>query len=824
MTFDYSDNQKILSLTVLNTQKLVDYGVKIGSGVDFEKAELMLKALGLYDAIKYGNKLTASIMTSSIRTYIMSNQLLTQIAQKVPGFDWLNSKLQWQSSRWNVKDLVKASSEKQAFGRNAAGWLENDEWSISVTFLDDKLEGWVNPLDAPYFARININRKIAVNYDASVDESESTKGAIWTNPETGKTPTAIEPIKASTHPHTKNSGAIYQGFTNCSQLIRLADIFDKEDNSLPASIIGYSPSISDFVNNTLINSLLINKILKDKKQEIEDKVSQNLKDKPIILSESSNIIDINNRMRNQVFSVVFIELIKRNNKFEGFEEILDEDRIECERAWNYFFEQLITNSKSIARQQTEEASKNKFTDLANYFNDISKKNSDKLVKIEEIKDIDQKMDEVFWASKDLKAEGGEQKDFTSTDFKLTMHNFSTNFDDFENNKDPKDWTFKDNVLSSESNLKYFGLNFSSLFRMNYFYKSIIKEDLNDTEQLAKYWYDPDTKKLLQMPSSNINEFANWINDNEFISDVGFKNVFIDTRISIMLKHFILSNQEEIDSKNTSNEGNFYVDPFVKTDGSDVNSESEFLELLTNKNKNVDNNGDNLRIRHLNNIMTNEIDNRIENILLVGLNDQLQNSDTTRDKIINRNLWSYNLSSDFYDSEGNYIWNKIMKHYNATDDPFIQKAIFNKISEHNDDDIAFAEHLKRLKDNNLELPFHATLVNSIGSGASNFDDKIYSDGLSGFNNNSVNANITIQFNSKILNNYGEIYGDYKNLNKKTWWKGEDPKIQKTDFVFNLKIYMNDDGKISSYWDNLVRYNDKNKDFNQQAYENSKKPKL
>ncbi|QGS52093.1 hypothetical protein [Spiroplasma tabanidicola] len=815
MSWSYSDQQKILSLTTLDTKKLKENNVKMGAGIEAKNADAIIAALGFSDIVKNGDKAVTGAFMSSLRTYIMSNQLVTQIAQKVPGFGWLYSKLQWQASKWNLRDLLNLNKGKQALAENAAGWLGKNDWSVSVTFLNDELVGWTNPKKAPAYARININRSIKVNSDTSVDVKNSTVGAVWKEPKNDKIPLAVDPISSSSNTQTEKRGVIYQGFTNSSTLIELANIFDETDTSLPASILGYSPSVSDFVNNILLNSQLINRILKEKQEEIKDKVSTNLKNNQIILSESTDIFDIENRMRNQVFSVVFMELIKRNNLIGDATPIEDEDKIEAARVWSEFFAQLIENTKMIINIVKDDELKQKLQDDLTYYSELQDNNAQNNVKEEDISNLYERMDRTFFSSRYLSLGAGEQKDFTSKEFNLTMYDFSLDLNSANSESNSSKWVYNKIKLENVRDYLFFGLNFNTLFKMNYYYKEFIKEDEENEVEMSKYWYDPDAENVKLMPSST-NEFVEWYNKTEFISDIGFNNLFIQPRISGLLSkylkynsaHVYLTAKAEDNAYGSTNDTMIFLDLFADENGNVPSNVNELISLLKKYNSNIDDDKDKFRIRYLMDIISSLVDQKI--LTAFDVQNQALATDllTPRDVIRKGNIWTYDISSDFAGEEGVDNWELIKKRLNIND-IITEAQLFNQLEKN--DDKQFAAHLSNLKNNFNGLPFHAAPVDVLGSGESQLRNGIYKEGTKSINN--YVSNISLQYSASILNNYGEVYETYKSLDRKTWWKLEGNDIMDAQVPMLLKIFYENQNEdvISQLWDQLVRLNENNIDW-------------
>ncbi|AOG61057.1 hypothetical protein SHELI_v1c11100 [Spiroplasma helicoides] len=256
----YTNEQKILSITSLTTSLFEKYDVKLMSKLDEDNlAEWKKLIINLYaNTMGYtftGEEELTKVLDASLTQYVMANILLNEVAAKIPALSWINNKVKWQAAKWNYTDLVDAKSPKQPIAKNAAGWISDDEWSLSVTFLNSDKTGSQQG-ETPFYARINVNKKIALQDNSlEVDTKNSNPYSFWRTSD-GNVPDAITPIANSSATQTKNYGVIYQGFVNSSTLIDLSNIiYNSDKNYMPSSFLDFTPSVVDMVNNINIEDI-----------------------------------------------------------------------------------------------------------------------------------------------------------------------------------------------------------------------------------------------------------------------------------------------------------------------------------------------------------------------------------------------------------------------------------------------------------------------------------------------------------------------------------------------------------------------------------------
>lgn len=502
------DAIKILSVTSLNTEMLVNNGVKIGGNVSQEEIRDLIKMLGI-DSILQQNS-TGSQFALSFRAFIMANQLLGNISSSIPNYGWINTKLQWQSSHWGFSQLFKRAGN-YGVAMNASGWLPtDDDFSLSVTFLDEDKQGWKGGDDL-FYARVNINKRIVVDDDGILDVEQSNPNAVWYEPGTDlNSISAADVVEQSTSSQTKNRGNVYQGFVNSSQLIKLEKIYDPDATSVPSSIFTYSPSTVDLVNNMFVVSNIVNKVLENNQQEIADAISNYLLDKPIYIGESVELEHVERRIRNQIYIQMFIGMLKRYDAANDFsEEDLSYANTIMPRWWLHIKSQLtiISELPHLTAEQKAQT-----TTLIEAWNAYQIKDREGELSGTEISTINQELTAIIKFSKDFATYNSAEVKLALTDLVTKFSMQSTEIVGSAGSE--TSW----NMISDLSN---FGANPAYIIKVRYYFKKFDAE-LDHEDKLT---YNPDANKDPISTSTT------------FISDAGFYNVFYKPRINYLLKDY-----------------------------------------------------------------------------------------------------------------------------------------------------------------------------------------------------------------------------------------------------------------------------------------------
>ncbi|QEH62042.1 hypothetical protein SCHIN_v1c08470 [Spiroplasma chinense] len=752
MSSGYTEDERILGITSLNEKILKDYKIKFGGNVSKEESLKLIQLLG-------GNTDTSSsskqMLLGSMKVFIMANLLLNQISSKVPGYGWIAGKMQWQASRWSFNDLYGGGDENalQSIGKNVSGWMvNNDEWSISVTFLDEEKLGWVGVGD-PAYARINVNKRIVVDSDGEIVVEESNPNAIWMD-ENGVYPSAITPINQSTHEQTKNRGAIYQGFVNSSQLIGLDGIFDPNDVSVPGGILGYTPSTTDFVNNIMMESDIINETLgnKETQKEITEYLNSYLLDydNQIYIGEGINVTHINVRFKNRIYAILFKSLLDRKNPIY---ENTDEDLAYGKTVLNGWWSALNKNAKVVeSANYLTSGEKAEVSAIIQNFNAMriidqdEDVNSPGLSTSQSQKVLDDFLTLIAYSKDPTNPNDGEI-DFAASNITIKMYKVA-----------PDGVLWSGAILDSEAMYRDFGLNSAYRLGITYQNKTLTEEQ---EANRANFAYDPDKGKD---PVTQ---------KNEFVSDKGFKNVFFKSRMDLMLETIKAKFNEQVASEwvyqpdaNTLAVTPFDLSKIANQDFSNNTwfKDAGYLAQLTNATST-----DNLRVNDLKDAFIAATYSRIQELF-----------DVTKEAEY-KNIWQLGISSD----------NLVLGKYQDL-------GIDSGNPENMDDDLAFAEMLNRDTSR-----FHITDVNSSGQG--NMRTNIY---MSGFNNTS--------FNTRIMSGKISTYGDIlTNQDYANWWKdstlNSDSNITKVDIFINVGITREMFMAFANYWADNVTNNKNNPDY-------------
>lgn len=246
-----SNMQKIMHITSLNTNLLENHNVNIYGKLEQETIEDFIQNVNINFEGSFLEYFTLESFTASLRVSLAASQLLGEISTRVPNLSWVNNQINWQSSRWSINQFAHFSVT-QSLAMNASGWLStDDEFSISVTFLNEDKTGWTGFADEenPVYARINVNQRISVNEEGYLIIDESNPSAIWIDENMDENNiSASEPVEQPANKQTENRGVIYQGFVNSSSLIYLRNIFNPDISSIVV-LWSMTPSIIDMVNN-----------------------------------------------------------------------------------------------------------------------------------------------------------------------------------------------------------------------------------------------------------------------------------------------------------------------------------------------------------------------------------------------------------------------------------------------------------------------------------------------------------------------------------------------------------------------------------------------
>ncbi|AHI53063.1 hypothetical protein [Spiroplasma culicicola] len=757
MSVDYTDQEKMLAITTLNTQKLKDSAVKLGGNISKDQVESLLKLLGINTE---GSSSARAVMTASVKAYIMANQLLSQISAKVPGYGWINSKLQWQSQRWGFAQLFSEDTEKaqQAMGKNASGWLKNEnEWSLSVTFLNEDLIGW-NGRGNPKYARVNINKKIDVDLDGNVVLENSVPEAVHRTDPT-MTVSALTPVEQSTHEQTKGRGYVYQGFVNSSSLIDLDGIYDPNDTSIPGSIFSYTPSATDFVNNLLLDSDIENDILIQDKDIIESALNDLLLEEPIYLSEGMNIAHIDVKLKNRIFAALFTGLLDRKNPERGFTE---EDLIYANSIMPSYWSQIMSKIKQILNagylNDTENAELKEIESTFSQYRSIDLEELGLGLTRAQIDEVYEKLLKVIrWSHNDKAINTGEMS-FAVGSLRMNVYKRVPSINGGGNGESSLI------NLNNVDAYRNFGFNGTSQLVVNY-YNQIMPE-----EEASKLSYDPDGAK-------------NPLNgDEEFISDKGFKNVFFKPRFETLLQEYNLTHNQTLVDNNlvfeTPNGTNtLTVEPFDLDEIKNIDDIDSDIWYENAGFYRPGNSHDDWRIA--------ELINYILQSSKKQLIDLFNPEPTNSGKIKQNNIGNYDISTKYL-IDGVYDnWNILPK---VTD------------WEQKDDDIAFYELLS--KD---YQPFHITDSIKDG-GSSTLRQNIYLNGLIS-QQNSYSPELRIMRGN--VSTYGEILDT---LAHDQWWKSSNynSDVSQIYLYLNLGSDLNTVNAFKAYWDRHVRNNYSNPD--------------
>ncbi|WP_339020390.1 hypothetical protein [Spiroplasma endosymbiont of Atherix ibis] len=487
MSLSHTDQEKIVSIYNLTEDQLVKNGVRINSLMTDENIDKVVEAIGLTELINKSPN--GAVLKKTLGVYIMSNQFLNEISSKVPGYEWIANKLSWQS-QWAIKDLVKDENTSLALFNNVSGWMtkKDSNWSLSVTFLNEELLGW-NGIEDPVYARVNINRKLKSNKDGEVQPKDSNEEAIHLGDDTSYIPNSQDSFLDEKNP---NKGMIYQGYANSSSLFKLEKLLSKESSKLPTGFFNYSPSATDFINNTVINLDFANMVLQNSQKEIESILNQYLLDNPIFLSEGMSSTQVENIVKNQIYAVMLKNSIDRRNLIDsnGNPVFIKEQLIEADLIIKSMILKLEQNIKRIT-QENSWIDNQLLKKFANMIDTLQSENNE-FVSVNK--------DEFFNSFRAIIEDSREKDNPESGQYAFFTGWLNANL-------------YKTNEQGNLALVKFsdyldFGYDSSYKFKVHYWSK------VTPVDGSEKQWYSPDDSRA----------------EDEYIADKGFRNVFLSQRL------------------------------------------------------------------------------------------------------------------------------------------------------------------------------------------------------------------------------------------------------------------------------------------------------
>ncbi|AUM62789.1 hypothetical protein [Spiroplasma monobiae] len=482
-SLNYTDQEKILSIYNLTEDQLVKSGVKVNSLMSNEDIDKVLESLGLSEAIQ--NNPMGGMIKKSLGVYIMANQFLSEISSKVPGYGWIANKLTWQS-QWTIKDLVSGNTSAGLFN-NVSGWMKNkNDWSLSVTFLDEDLLGW-NGVREPVYARININRKLVADNSGIVVLDESHPEGV--HKQGSDEINVVDPV---INDQQDTKGVIYQGYSTSSKLFELNRMQTGKTAKVPSGIFNFSPSAADFINNKIINLDFGNMILQNSKEKIEQALNEYILANPFYISEGMDAKQIDNIIKNQIYVVMICEAIDRHNlkDKEGrplFDETEKADADAIVTGMMGSLTNAVNNLKS--KEWTNKTLLDEFSSMINTI----RNNGNEFGSINKTQ-FANKFQEVIEDSRNKFDVNSNQFAFYSGQLNAIL--------------------YKNNGRSSmtlTNQSSYFDFGYDSSYKFEIYYWSGSTPITGKEEQ----WYKPDENR----------------SQEEYISDKGFRNVFLGQRLS-----------------------------------------------------------------------------------------------------------------------------------------------------------------------------------------------------------------------------------------------------------------------------------------------------
>ncbi|AKX33956.1 hypothetical protein SLITO_v1c03010 [Spiroplasma litorale] len=744
---EYSDEEKIMSIRNITSESLKNYGVKVGNTLTNQEVDSLIEKLNLKEILTEDE--FANLSPELINMYIMANSFLNDISSKVPGYDWISRKVAWQS-QWSLRDLFE--EKEWGVANNVSGWLDQiyllNGWTLSVTFLDEEKLGWMGQGE-PAYARININKRLVANKDGDIIYNESNPDAIRE-----ATATSLDPVFNS----KRAVGPIYNGYASSSDLINLKGIYSLENNGLNPGFINYSPSVMDLINNLPVNFEFGNDVLKRSKEKIQDRLDEYLLNNPIYLSENlidnSNIVEINTIFKNQIYSILFSEALKRREFVDDKGEKYTKEQMAVA---NRFVRKLFTNLDSTIEQMSKfewiQNNKENKEFLLEFTKQLDNSNSEGWRKkdstedglsTDEIKDFFDKLLKLIELSRNENDPLSKQLDFAKTLLVVANNKLVINSNDDE--LEQKD----DSNQSLESNLKVytdfedFGIDNSYKLATTYYSEKVPK---NIEEQK----YEPD---------------KNSPNNKQFKTDIFFKSVFFSHRFS-MAEDSMISNFNQFYNASLGIESSSFNNQFINIEGVPATQE--------NANKLLDN-------------LLREYSNLPEGTEV--------NSEDWRIYMV-IDLYIYNLT-------------KTVQTMFSTPETFHQAKISLDFAKETgvetnwalaDDDIAFAELIK-----NQEYNFFFNETSLKGE-KSEFASTIYNEGIKAALNNK---DFDFYLFKTTVNNYGKSLSPKFSMNQ--------DYLKEEYFFSNFKTFTkladNYLNLLEVYWDKNVRNNPKNPDYYEQ----------
>ncbi|ASP28060.1 hypothetical protein SCORR_v1c02860 [Spiroplasma corruscae] len=500
---NYTDEEKIMNIRNLTTSSLKSAGVKVGNSLTSDEVETLFNRLNLKETLD--EDAYSRLSTEMVNIYIMANSFLNEISTKVSGYDWIAKKVAWQS-QWTLRDLFE--NKDWGVANNVSGWMEpmykDNGWSLSVTFLDSKTLGWTGD-GPPKYARVNINKRLVANEDGDIIDEQSNPDAIRKS-----SVNALDSIFES----ARNIGPIYNGYASSSDLILLDDLFQKDNNGLNPGFINYSPSVMDIINNIPLNFDFGNDVLKKSKELIEEELNNYLIKNPIYLNETSDIKMINIVLKNQIYSILFSESLKRRQfKDDEGNGYTKEQMNVANKYVKKLFNNLFTTLTSLLREDfvnSNEESKKFLEDFSNQSINFSAidSTSDGLTD-SQIETFKENLLKAFEYSRNTNDVESGQKDFGTT-MLTTVNNKIDTKNSVLKNEEQGEGSEKVDLASnlvSVNDYLDFGIDNSYKLVITYY-------SLKVPKKLEDFKYNPD---------------ATTSNNDQFYTDLFFKSVFFSHR-------------------------------------------------------------------------------------------------------------------------------------------------------------------------------------------------------------------------------------------------------------------------------------------------------
>ncbi|AKU79532.1 hypothetical protein [Spiroplasma turonicum] len=734
----YTEEEKILSIRNLTSSLLTNNGVKVGNSLTEGEINTLISRLNLdkiLDEDEYSR-----LSPELINVYIMGNSLLNEISTKVPGYEWISSKIAWQS-QWSLRDLFQ--EKEWGIANNVSGWMDQrfqfNGWSLSITFLDEKGLGWTGEGN-PQYARININKRLVADKDGNIITEESNPDAIRE-----ASINALEPIFDS----KRAIGPIYNGYASSSNLISLKNVFEYANNGLNPGFVNYSPSVMDLINNLPMNFDFGNDVLKRSQEKIEKNLNDYLKNNPIYLSSSSVVKDINIIFRNQIYSTLFSEALDRRNFVnENGQHYSKEQMYVASKYMKKLFSDLNETLNTILQSSWVQSNVESKTFIENF---ISESKTNMSIDAKEpgldsgkISQFKSNLLKSIELSRNIYDPNSSQIDFAKT-MLVMVNNKEVSNANFETEGEPENPT----IPGLESNLKtvddYRNFGYDNFYKLISTYYS---EKVPRGEELDFYKFNPDKNTSL---------------DKQFNTDIYFKSVFFEDRFSDN-GDSLFDKYNELVNKNNGYYNSFFNSGFL----SNVNEANEnvlFEEMskllgeITGLDEPSNSNPYDWRVYLLNDVYMKKTTENLYNTLADS-----------------NNFHNFGISLD--------------KSRNST--PVTD-------SKNLDDDNAFAELIKY-----NELSFALTDINN-NNESSSFSSRLYNYGTAGVFDGQEDVLYLYKTNVNIYGkNYNKSFVNENPLNKPELYFGAIKLFTKLSNLTN--------NFLSEYWNNYVKLNHKNPDYN------------